>query len=84
MELSEAAREYAPLAIKTLVNVMRTGETDAARVSAAKEVLDRAYGKSVQGVRIEAPETENHEELTDRANRFVSAIAGLAAREGKG
>lgn len=84
MELRAMAQEYAPLALKTLVNVLRTGETDRDRVSAAKEILDRAYGKSPQGIYAEPHADDNDsEEMVDRANRFTSAIAGLAARAAK-
>ena len=43
--LSELAKTYTEEALQTLVNVARNGRTDAARVSAANALLDRAYGK---------------------------------------
>jgi hypothetical protein len=43
--LSELAKSYTEEAIQTLVDVARNGRTDAARVSAANALLDRAYGK---------------------------------------
>ena len=43
--LSELAKTYTEEALKTLVDVARNGRTDAARVSAANALLDRAYGK---------------------------------------
>ena len=43
--LSELAKTYTEDAIATLVDVARNGRTDAARVSAANALLDRAYGK---------------------------------------
>jgi hypothetical protein len=42
----DAARALAPLALETLAEIMRGGGTDTARLAAAKEVLDRALGKS--------------------------------------
>lgn len=84
LEIRAMAQKYSELAMRTLVNVMRTGETDKDRVSAAKEILDRAHGKSMQGHMIhQMPEDANDEEMLDRAERFTSAIAGLAARAGK-
>lgn len=85
LEIRAAAQQYAELALRTLVNVMRTGETDKDRVAAAKEILDRAYGKPVQAHKIdETPSDDvNTEEMVDRAERFTSAIAGLTARAGK-
>ena len=44
--LSELAKTYTEEALETLVDVARNGRTDAARVSAANALLDRAYGKS--------------------------------------
>lgn len=41
----DLAREWTPLAIATLVDVARNGESDAARVSAALGLLDRACGR---------------------------------------
>ena len=43
--LSELAKTYTEDALQTLVDVARNGRTDAARVSAANALLDRAYGK---------------------------------------
>ena len=45
--LSEFAKTYTEEALDTLVDVARNGRTDAARVSAANALLDRAYGKPV-------------------------------------
>lgn len=45
------AQEYGPRAIATLASIMENEEQPApARVSAAKELLDRAYGKSPQPI----------------------------------
>ena len=43
--LSELAKIYTQEALETLVDVAKNGRTDAARVSAAIALLDRAYGK---------------------------------------
>jgi hypothetical protein len=49
VHLSELARQYSEEAIKALVKTVRTTKSEAARVSAATALLDRAYGKpSVQ------------------------------------
>jgi hypothetical protein len=58
----EAARAYTAEAIATLASIMRHGTTEAAQILAAKELLDRGYGKPAQasepeGVLIEAPPT---------------------------
>lgn len=44
--IKEIARQYTTEAIEALVGVLRNSETDAAKVSAAKEILDRGYGKA--------------------------------------
>ena len=43
--LSELAKTYTEEALQTLVDVAKSGRTDAARLSAADALLDRAYGK---------------------------------------
>lgn len=50
--IKDIAREYTDAAIRTLVSVMAGGEgvPAAAQVSAAKELLDRGYGKATQPV----------------------------------
>lgn len=47
-EIKALAQKYTDEALKTLVQVMQTSESDQARVSAARELLDRGYGKSPQ------------------------------------
>jgi len=44
------AGQYGEDAIRTLAQIMKSGETESARISAAKELLDRAYGKAAQPV----------------------------------
>jgi hypothetical protein len=44
------ARVYTAQALDTIARVMLQGDTDTARVMAAKELLDRGYGKSKQTV----------------------------------
>lgn len=47
-ELKELARDYTADALTTLEQVMKGSESDAARVAAAKEFLDRGYGRAAQ------------------------------------
>ena len=44
--LKEMAREYTTEALEALLGVLRDSESDAAKVAAAREVLDRGYGKA--------------------------------------
>ncbi len=47
-DIKALAQQHTPAALKTLVGIMADSESDAARVSAAKELLDRGYGKAHQ------------------------------------
>lgn len=67
-EIRELAQPYAPEAITTLTRIMRRGESDAARVAAAKEILDRAFGKAAQTVH-----------STGESVRYVIEVPAVAA-----
>ncbi|MDC6458730.1 hypothetical protein PQY66_00135 [Luminiphilus sp.] len=64
--LSELAKTYTEEALQTLVDVARNGRTDAARVSAANALLDRAYGR---------PSTLQHVEVSDFAPQVIELVA---------
>jgi hypothetical protein len=49
-DIRALAQNYAPEAIAMLATILTTSENDSARISAAKELLDRGYGKSTQAV----------------------------------
>jgi hypothetical protein len=59
-ELRELARAHAPDAIKELARLAIKAKSDAARVAAIRELLDRGYGKAGQ-----APVTENEVDPSD-------------------
>lgn len=50
LTLSEMARGHAETALMTLVGIAQSGESEAARVSAANAILDRGYGKPPQAL----------------------------------
>lgn len=52
-ELQAMAKDHADQALKVLVDVATQGESEAARVSAATAILDRAYGKPTQAVAVD-------------------------------
>ena len=54
-ELREAARQFTDEALKTLAAICNTGQSEAARVSAACALLDRGYGKPTQQVETGSP-----------------------------
>lgn len=49
-DIRALAGAYTAQALTTLAHIMQHGEAEAARVSAARELLDRAYGRSPQAV----------------------------------
>lgn len=55
-EVKALAREYTPDAMDALRDIVRQRENLPAAVAAAKEILDRGWGKSVQPV--SGPETD--------------------------
>ncbi len=48
--VKEAAQAHGTAAIKKLAFLMENGDSDAAKISACKELLDRAYGKATQPI----------------------------------
>ena len=46
--IKELAARYGPDALRTLVLIMKDGESEQARIMAARELLDRGYGKPRQ------------------------------------
>jgi hypothetical protein len=49
-ELKALAQAYGPAAIELLAKVMKTGSNETVRIAAARELLDRGYGRPVQQV----------------------------------
>lgn len=49
-EIKAIAREHGAVAIERLAHLMMNAESEAAQVAAAKEILDRAYGKAPQAL----------------------------------
>lgn len=53
-DLRAMAQQYTTDALNALVDIVRNGDSHAAKVSAAKELLDRAHGKASQHVELDA------------------------------
>jgi hypothetical protein len=51
-EVKELAREYGPEAVERLAYLMRHAKAEQAQVAAAKELLDRGYGKAGQQMEV--------------------------------
>ena len=49
-EVRELAGQYGPTALAELARLATNADSEQARVSACKEILDRAYGKSTQTI----------------------------------
>jgi hypothetical protein len=49
-EIREAARAHGGAALAQLARIMTNSPSDAARIAAAREILDRAYGKAPQAM----------------------------------
>lgn len=79
-DVKEAAREYTSEALRTLANIVRRGKTEQARVAAAKELLDRGYGKAT--THIEA--NVNLLERMDAGERAILEAALEAIARDKG
>lgn len=69
-DVRELAQSYGPKALEVLASIMEgEDQPPAARVSAAKEILDRAYGKSPQPT--EGGDAGN---LTEAVTRLIEAL----------
>jgi hypothetical protein len=55
-EVRELARAHAPEAVTELAKLAKQAKSEAARIAAIKELLDRAYGKATQFVAAENDE----------------------------
>lgn len=49
-DVKEAAQKYGPAALKKLAALMQSAESEQAQIAAAKEILDRAYGRASQAI----------------------------------
>lgn len=67
--LRDLARSYTGLAISTLAAIAASGATEMARISAARELLDRGWGKPPVAV-----ELREQLEPEDFAERFAVAM----------
>lgn len=49
-DIKELARAHGPEVVEGLVRLFREADSDTARIAAAKEILDRGYGKPTQPI----------------------------------
>jgi hypothetical protein len=78
-DIRELARQYAPDALKELARLSVNAVSEAAKVAAIREILDRAYGKSSQALEHSGPDKGPIETLNvtdeDRAQALVAFLA---------
>lgn len=70
-DIKAAAQAHGAAMITELVRLATKAESEAARVAACKEILDRAYGKSPQAVTVDPGDT-----FTDMLKAFMTSIDG--------
>jgi hypothetical protein len=82
-EVRSVAQQYAPAAIEELARLSTGAESEAARVAASKELLDRAYGKAAQPVaaNVHLNASGRVEDLTDA--ELMAIVAQGAPKAGK-
>ena len=68
--IREAAQQYTDQALGVLAEVMTSGDSAAARVAAANSLLDRAYGRPAQSVKVGGDE-DNPNPITHRIERVL-------------
>lgn len=72
-DVKALAAPYSAAAVKELARLATGAESEAARVSAIKELLDRAFGKSPQAVTGEGGGPIQH--IVDLSDASLAAIA---------
>lgn len=58
LEIKAVAQQYGEQAIHLLANLMITSDSHQAQIAAAKELLDRGYGKATQATEISGKDGE--------------------------
>lgn len=72
-DIRSLAQEYGQDAIRELATILTTSENHSARIAAAKELLDRGYGKSTQAVELTGADGQPIETNTHLTVEFVKA-----------
>ncbi len=65
-DIKAAAQAYTEDALATLAQIMKAGESEAARVAAANSILDRGFGKPRQSMDVDA--------TTDMTGEIVTGV----------
>lgn len=73
-EIKAVAQLHGPQAIAELVRIMTSSESDSARVTAARELLDRGYGKPAQSLEHSGPEGQPIEVHQQPTNADIAKV----------
>lgn len=76
--IEELARSHTEVALNALVKIAGSGQSEAARVSAANHLLDRGYGKPKQAME-HTGKDGGAIEVTHARERLAHIIAGQSA-----
>ena len=69
-DVKAAAQRYTDEALKALASIMRNSDSDAAKVAAIREILDRGHGKPKQAL-IGGDEGDAPLKLVSRVERVI-------------
>jgi len=72
--LQLAARAQMHVALKTLITIAKTGKSEAARVSAATAILDRAFGRPTQSVEMTMDAGMIQKKLNELSDAELAAV----------
>ena len=79
--VQELARSHATEALEKLADIMRNSQSDSAKVAAAKELLDRGWGKPPQFSAQTQGEFRRAIDMTD--DELIAIATGAADPEGQ-
>jgi Family of unknown function (DUF5681) len=68
------ARKYSGLAVDTLVDIARDGQTDNSRLSAAAELLNRGHGRPAQSLDLHLSADAITKRLSDMTDAELAAL----------
>ncbi|WP_202401645.1 MULTISPECIES: hypothetical protein [unclassified Saccharibacter] len=77
-DIRALAQEHGTDALETLCSIARHGESEAARVAAARDILDRAYGKPKQTI-----DASMNRSVTSMTEEDLAVLAGIDHGEDK-
>jgi hypothetical protein len=83
-DIKALAVKHAPAAIKELVRLMTKAESEATRVAAAKELLDRGLGKAAQPIEGDLTVNVVSKQLAEVFSRTDGKRLGQAVRSTNG